>query len=265
MPQFTDQTGNTIHLDLPPQRIISLVPSQTELLFELGLEKEVIGITKFCIHPRQWFRNKIRIGGTKQIDIEKIKSLEPNLVIANKEENEKAQVENIAKTFPVWVSDIQNLTQALEMIGMIGKICDKETKASELIRKILDGFEPLEKPNHKTDRQDCCYLIWKDPYMTVGGDCFINDMLERAGFNNVFKHLQRYPEIQVEELVHCPLIFLSSEPYPFGDKHIHELKIKLPHTRIELVDGELFSWYGSRLMHAPSYFTELKNRIGAIS
>ncbi len=128
-----------------PQRIVSLVPSQTELLYSLGLDDRVVGITKFCVHPEEWFRTKTRVGGTKTVHIDKVLSLAPNLVIANKEENVKEQVEAIAEKVPVWVSDINNLSDAYHMIAEIGRLTDTEEKASSLAADINRRFTKLEK------------------------------------------------------------------------------------------------------------------------
>lgn len=261
MISFTDQLGRTVLLPSTPKRIVSLVPSQTEFLYELGLEEKVIGITKFCIHPTEWFRSKIRIGGTKNINLDKIASLQPDLVIANKEENVQEQVETLAKDFPVWVSDVNNLPEALEMMHAIGRITGREEKAEALIKQIETSFSNHLLPtiNHKPKT---AYLIWKNPYMTVGGDTFIHDMLQRAGFENIFATASRYPQVTVAQLqvANCQLLLLSSEPYPFKQADIDELQSQLPQTRIELVDGEMFSWYGSRLLHSAEYFASLGNK-----
>jgi len=257
MPVFTDQLGRTIELKQTPNRIISLVPSQTELLYDLGLDTEVIGITKFCVHPDKWFRTKTKVGGTKQLHIEKIKKLKPDLIIANKEENVKKQIEELEKHFPVWISDVNNLNDALYMIEAVGQIVSKKNEAEFLIKKIESAFSELKAPNIKLQT---CYLIWKDPYMTVGGDTFINNMMEHAGFKNLLENKTRYPEVTIAELqtANCQLLLLSSEPYPFAQKHIDELHTQLPNTKIILVDGEMFSWYGSRLLKAPAYFIQLQ-------
>ena len=260
MPFRKDQTGREIEIPNNPQRIISLVPSQTELLFDLGLDKEVIGITKFCIYPEKWFRSKTRIGGTKTLNLEKIRQLQPDLIIANKEENTKEQVEELANEFPVWISDIKNLVEALEMIQSVGTIVGKENEALVLSKKLHLKFDELESLKTKTSKPKACYLIWKDPYLSVGGDCFINDMMEYAGFENVFHSLSRYPEIKIEELNNnCDLVLLSSEPYPFAEKNIAEVQALVPTAKILLVDGEMFSWYGSRLLLAGDYFKELRS------
>ena len=259
MPLFTDQTGRTISLHAAPRRIVSIVPSQTELLHYLGLEEEVIGITKFCVHPEQWFRNKTRVGGTKHLSIDIIQKLQPDLIIANKEENVKEQVELLAQQYPVWVSDVNNLDDAYGMIRSIGEIIQKADAAGELVQSIRREFATLSNDGEPLR---AAYLIWRDPYMTIGHDTFIHDMLTRCGFENIFADRTRYPTVTVEELSadsnRLQVLLLSSEPFPFGQKHIDELQPLLPHTKIILADGEMFSWYGSRLLKAPGYFNKLK-------
>ncbi len=258
MPLFTDQTGRTISLHSSPRRIISVVPSQTELLHYLGMEQEVIGITKFCVHPQQWFRSKTRIGGTKHLSIDKIRQLQPDLLIANKEENVKEQIELLANEFPVWVSDVNNLDDACSMIKSIGDILKKGDAANTLVESIRAEFSHLQADSTSLK---AAYLIWKDPYMTVGHDTFIHDMFTRCGLKNIFADRTRYPTVTIEELANCEVLLLSSEPFPFTQKHIDELQPMLPATKIILADGEMFSWYGSRLLQAPAYFRELLHKL----
>lgn len=240
------------------QRIISLVPSQTELLYDLGLDDEVIGITKFCVHPEKWFRTKTRIGGTKNINIEKILSLKPDLVIANKEENVKEQIEALQKFTKVYVSDVANLADAKNMILQVGALLGRQLQAGSLVSGIENKFSKLEIIRH--DKIPAAYFIWRDPYMAAGGDTFINDMMNHCGFKNIFENRLRYPEITIEEIkaYECKVLLLSSEPFPFKQKHINELQSLLPDTKILLADGEVFSWYGSRLLYAPDYFIQLR-------
>jgi ABC-type Fe3+-hydroxamate transport system substrate-binding protein len=246
-----EKKNNTVQF----QRIISLVPSQTELLYDLGLKEEVIGITKFCMHPEEWFKSKTRIGGTKNLNIEKIKSLQPDLILANKEENTKDQIEYLQTQFEVYVSDIQGIDDALQMISDIGVYVDKEIRAKEIIDKIQSERRKcsIKKTNLKT-----IYFIWNDPYMCAGNDTFINAMLNEAGLINIIGET-RYPTISIEELkiLDPELILLSSEPYPFKQKHVDELSEILPKAKILLVDGELFSWYGSRMCQSFEYFRAL--------
>ncbi len=240
-----------------PASIVSLVPSQTELLHYLGLESSTKGITKFCVHPDEWFRNKIRVGGTKNIDIQKIEYLQPDLIIANKEENVQEQVEALAEKFPVWVTDVNNLEEALGMILDIGILTHREQEAATLVNEISIRFASIEP---MVEKIPTAYFIWKNPYMTVGSDTFIHSMMELAGFENVFANEQRYPTVNTKDLLKkgCQLLLLSSEPYPFKQKDIDELQEQLPGVQICLADGELFSWYGSRLLQSPDYFAKLR-------
>jgi ABC-type Fe3+-hydroxamate transport system substrate-binding protein len=256
MPVFTDQLGRTISLQNSPKRIISIVPSQTELLFNLGLDQEIAGITKFCVHPKKWFRSKPRVGGTKHLNLKIIHELNPDLIIANKEENTKEQIDELQKHFLIWISDIKTLDDALVMIFSVGEITGKQTAAKKIVSQINKNFEEL-KPKIKKIRTT--YFIWRNPYMAAGGDTFINEMMNYCGFDNIFANADRYPETNLEELLkkNCELLLLSSEPFPFKEKHIEELKSQLPGVKIVLVDGEMFGWYGSRLIHAPLYFSRL--------
>jgi ABC-type Fe3+-hydroxamate transport system substrate-binding protein len=267
MPVFTDQMDREVELSSTPQRIVSIVPSQTELLYDLGVRDEVIGITKFCIHPDEWFRNKTRVGGTKKLNIDLIKSLNPDLIIGNKEENEQKQIEELAKYFPVWMSDVHNILDAHQMINAIGHMTNRAVKAMRLSDEIARTFGIFQmRYAFRNERQNqIAYCIWKEPMMVAGGDTFINDMLKRCGFNNAFQSLSRYPEISAAQLIAAnpDYIFLSSEPFPFKEKHISDFKAICPEAEVVLVDGEMFSWYGSRLLKAPAYFRRLIEEIRA--
>lgn len=252
---------NPNQLGYIPKKIISLVPSQTELLCDLDLEAETIGITKFCFHPKEWYRNKERIGGTKTLNIKKIISLAPDLIIANKEENIKEQIEELANKFPVWLTDINSLDDATKMIQDIGILTDRKTKAKEIASKIKKSLPDLSES--KKTKKKIIYLIWRNPYMGVGGDSFINDMISRAGFDNILKNKKRYPTLNLDEIANknCDIIFLSSEPYPFKEKHILEITKSIPNTKVILVDGEYFSWYGSRILKSADYFKKLRDEL----
>ena len=260
---LTDQLDNKVGLLSTPQRIISIVPSQTELLYDLGLADRVVGITKFCVHPEEWHIAKTRVGGTKQLDIEKITRLQPDLIIANKEENDRAQIEELQQNFPVWISDITTLDHAISMISSIGEVTQTGDQARHITDKITINFETLRSFATEYGQVEVAYLIWRDPMMTVSSDTFIHDMLLKCGFVNAFGNGERYPEIGLQELrLSDPkLIMLSSEPYPFKQKHLAELQSECPKAKVMLVDGEMFSWYGSRLIHAATYFQRLIDSI----
>lgn len=251
-----DQMGREVTFKYYPERIISVVPSQTELLYDLGLAKEVVGITKFCVHPEEWFRNKERVGGTKKLHLDKIRELQPDLIIANKEENTQEEIEELAKEFPVWISDINNLPDAMNMIQALGQATGMEGRANKLVEEIVQGFNDLHKAN-KPKR--IAYFIWRDPWMTVGNDTFIHSMIQTIGWQNVFAGETRYPELSLAQLKNYDpeMVLLSSEPFPFKEQHIEEVKKVLPEADLMLVDGEMFSWYGSRLKKAIGYLQSL--------
>jgi ABC-type Fe3+-hydroxamate transport system substrate-binding protein len=253
---FTDQMHRNVSIPFPPKRIVSLVPSQTELLYDLGLDAEIVGQTLFCIHPADKHALKPRIGGTKKLSFEKIAALQPDLIIGNKEENQQEQIEWLMKDYTVWMSDIHNLDQALEMIEQIGELVDRAAKAKDISTTIRKGFENL---NTGTQPLRTTYLIWRDPWMGAGHDTFISDLLQRCGLINVLESLEsRYPSLNDTQLktLNPELILLSSEPFPFKEKHMAELQNICPDAAIQLVDGEMFSWYGSRLLKSVEY---LKN------
>jgi ABC-type Fe3+-hydroxamate transport system substrate-binding protein len=257
----TDQLGNTLTLSAFPKRIISLVPSQTELLFDLELDEEVIGITKYCIHPKEKVKEKTVIGGTKKLKLDEIRRLKPDLIIGNKEENERGQIEELQSEFPVWMSDIKLFGQALDMIEMIGELTGRKEKSKEIRMEIQKRF--IEFSIHLPADgkiRTVLYLIWRKPYIAAGRDTFISHLLKLCALKNAIpSEPSRYPEVTAEEIQHLnpSHIFLSSEPYPFKDKHLTELQSICPTAKVVLVDGEIFSWYGTRLLKSPSYFKEL--------
>jgi ABC-type Fe3+-hydroxamate transport system substrate-binding protein len=257
--QIKDQSNRNIQYNIPLSRIISIVPSQTEFLYDLGLEESVVGITKFCIHPDNWFRNKTRIGGTKDLKIDKIKALNPDLIIGNKEENQREQIEELQQNFPVWISDIVTFNDALDMMRMIGELVDKSEKANAIVQNIMDKKQHFESKYAAKKRLKVAYFIWRKPYMTAANGTYIHEMLQIFGAENVFDNQKRYPEIELADLANYDIdaIFLSSEPYPFQEKHFEEFRAVCPNAKIILVDGEAFSWYGSRMLKAFDYFEEL--------
>ncbi len=263
MPQYQDQLNQIIQIPDKPQRIVSLVPSQTELLHYLGLDTEVVGITKFCVHPEEWFRSKVRIGGTKNPRIEKILELKPDLIIGNKEENRKEDIDVLSKECPVWMSNILTLEDALEMIEQVGAITQKHSAAQSLSQQLKGDFAAYTDTLGQTTMKRAAYFIWQKPYMVAGKDTFINELLKHAGFDNIFGSIPRYPEISLEDLAanQPEVILLSSEPFPFQEKHFAPFQEACPNAKINIVDGEMFSWYGSRLLHSIEYFKALRTQI----
>jgi len=244
--------------------IVSLVPSQTELLVYLGLEDALIGITKFCVHPAHLRKTKQIVGGTKNLRMAVIEQLNPALILANKEENEQAAIEALAKRFKVWVSDIKNWNEALAMIASVGTLTDTDAKAKRLIADLEMAKSKFQAVTFNSSKHyKTLYLIWREPWMSIGSDTFIHEMMQIAGFQNCCAHLSRYPVVDEETIksLSPEVILLSSEPYPFKEKHIVELQKLAPQALILLADGEMFSWYGSRMLQAFDYFELLRARI----
>lgn len=250
---FEDQLKRNVSIINSPQRIVSLVPSQTELLVDLGLEDRIVGVTKFCVHPTSFRKRKTIVGGTKNYRFDVIESLNPDLIIGNKEENDQREIEKLMKNYPVWMSDIVTIEDSLEMIRSLGEVLEVRSEAGKILRRIKNDFtNPLPK------KGTAVYLIWNDPMMVAGKNSFIDEMLSFAGFKNTVLEM-RYPEVSLKELkaLAPEYILLSSEPFPFKKKHLDYFKSHLPNSKIKLVNGEYFSWYGSRLLNAKSYFESL--------
>jgi len=253
-----DQTGILHVLDDGPQRIVSLVPSITELLYDFGLQEVIVGCTKFCVHPKGFKKTITIVGGTKKVKVDKVIALKPDIILANKEENTKEDIAKLRSCCPVWVSDIPDVKGSYALISAIGEIYNNPYKADEIIKTTKQILNKTNDINFSV-----AYLIWRAPYMTIGGDTFIHDMLTYCGFENVFGDRLRYPEVTISDIQdkRPDVIFLSSEPFPFKDKHIEELKMKIPNVKVVLVDGEYFSWYGTRILHCPDYKNKLYEQL----
>lgn len=250
-----DQLGRSVTLSRAPRRIVSLVPSITELLFDLNLASEVVGVTRFCVHPIPARKDKTIVGGTKKFDFAKIDALQPDLIIGNKEENYPEGIFQLAEKYPVWMSDVNTYNDALEMIAQLGEVTGRIAGANELVSRINLGFGGA--PFFQQTR--VAYLIWREPWMAVGSDTFIHSMMEKIGLENVLQSQPRYPEVTLSQLRDAKpdAILVSSEPFPFKEEHKLELRQQLPGVKILDVDGEMFSWYGSRMVLAATYFKSL--------
>ena len=261
MTSFKDQLNRTIQFIETPKRIISLVPSQTELLCDLGLENYLVGVTKFCVHPNHIKSKAAVVGGTKQIHIDKIKALQPDIILCNKEENTKDIVEACETICNVHISDIYNISDSLELIKQYGAIFKRKKEASLLIEKIKNELDDFEIFIQNKSTLKVVYFIWKNPWMVAANNTFINYLLKLNKFENNFLNEIRYPEIKLSKSKvnkRVEVVLLSSEPFPFNDAHAEELQDFYPDATIKLVDGEMFSWYGSRLAKAFAYFKTLR-------
>ena len=263
--QLTDQLGIQHTVDTQLVRIVSLVPSQTELLYDLGLEDNIVGITKFCVHPVHFKATKTIVGGTKNVKFDKIKSLQPDIIICNKEENTKEIVEELSAICPVWVTDIYTIEDNLQMISDFGQLFNKRTEAQKWIDKINFAYQNFKQFIQDKPTKKAAYFIWANPYMVAGNQTFINELLQLNRFENIYKEKEgRYPEIELKKIRlegNPDYVFLSSEPFPFKDEHAFEIGRFTHHAKTLFVDGEMFSWYGSRLLKAFAYFKVLHTKI----
>lgn len=242
-----------------PRRLVSLVPSLTETLAALGLDAETVGLTRFCVHPPGWKARKRIVGGTKTVDVERVRALAPDLVVANREENVREQVEAIGAFAPVLLTDVETVDGALAAVRTLGAATGRDAEADRLARDIAAALAALPP----AVPQRAVYLIWRDPWMTVGGDTFIHAMLHAAGFANAFGDHARYPVVTPADVAAArpDVLLLSSEPYPFAQKHVAEAQALAPDARVALADGEAFSWYGPRMLHAPAAVADLRARL----
>ena len=258
--RLIDQMGRPVDLIAPAKRIVSLVPSQTELLFAIGAGDSVVGLTKFCTEPPDKVGAVAKVGGTKQFDFDAIAALRPDLIIGNKEENYLEGIEQLAQDYPVWLSDMVTLEESLEMIRALGVLSGQAGNAANMASNIEADFATLKDVG--SGNVDVAYFIWQKPFMVAGGGTFINEILKHGGMSNVFSNQDRYPEVTMEMLREstAEVILLSSEPFPFRQKHLEFFQSELPNKQIELVDAMPFSWYGSQLLRTPAYLRELRTK-----
>lgn len=265
MKQYKDQLNRSIQLSVTPKRIISLVPSLTELLCDLGLESKLVGITKFCVHPEHIKTKCVIVGGTKQVHFNKIKELKPDIIICNKEENTPEMIKELEQYATVHISDITNIDDCLEIIDMYGNLFEIRDKVQTLISKIKKKQSDFKLYIDALPKHSVAYFIWKDPWMAVGSNTFIDDMLKVNKFKNVFGSQSRYPEISMDtQYSDVDIVLLSSEPYPFKSKHIKMIQPHFPNAKLVIVDGEMFSWYGSRLIKAFNYFKQFHEGLNRV-
>ncbi|WP_042478518.1 ABC transporter substrate-binding protein [Bacillus ndiopicus] len=259
MRTITDHIGRQVLCPNQPQRIISICPAITETLFALGAEELLVGCTKYCIFPKGQVEKFTKVGGTKQVDVDLIELLQPDLILAEKEENTEEIVTQLEKIASVFVAEVQSIEDGYRLIETLGMLTNKGNKATELVQASKAGFDSL--PQQSLGR--AAYAIWRKPYMVVGDTTYINDVLARLGFENPFAKMDgRYPSVSQEQFQAAQLdvLFLASEPFPYSEKHISEFQAFLPNTKIMLVDGEMF-WYGAKMIEAMTYLKELVEQL----
>ncbi len=264
MKTIRDQIGREIILKNTPVRIVSLVPSQTELLCDLALENELVGITKFCVHPYHLKSTKQIVGGTKKVDYEKIKALNPDFILCNKEENAYDMLPELEKIAPTYFSDVNNLNDSIDLILHLGSIFNRRTEADNLAHKIEYKLADFKKFTKDKPIRKVAYFIWAKPWMVAGNDTYINEMLQLNKFENIYADMSRYPKVEINRIRHegdPDVVILSSEPFPFKDEHALEIATYTNRSVTVFGDGEMFSWPGSRILLAFDYFKQLHKKL----
>ena len=237
-------------------RIVCLVPSITELLFELGLGDEVVGRTGFCIHPWDEVRKVPKVGGTKDIKLEKIRALEPTHVVVNVDENRREDAEALAEFVPqIVVTHPCAPRDNLDLYRQMGSVFGRTDEAEALCARFEAAWSRAVGGDRP--RQDVLYLIWREPWMSVAPDTYIGQTLAAFNWHTVPREPEsRYPEIDLADFAGVDRVLLSSEPYHFKDEHLAEVRAAVPGAQVALVDGEMTSWYGSRAIAGLDYLAE---------
>src|SRR5690625_675706 len=236
--KITDHLGRTVEYSYPPKRIISIVPGITDNLYSLNLENEIVGRTRYCIYPKDKVQQAKTIGGTKRVKADQIRELEPDLIIAEKEENTKEIVEILEKEFPVYVCELQSVQDTYKIIKDLGEVTDREPEAEKLQAEIKAAFNSLPSGQGKK----FAYVIWQNPYMVAGANTYITSLMEKMEFVNAFSEYEgRYPTVTEDDFRNTELdyIFLATEPFPFQEKHIKEFSEQYPEVTVMSLDGEI--------------------------
>ena len=246
---------------------MSLVPSITELLCDLGLADRVVGRTTFCVHPKERMAEIPRIGGTKTPKLERMRGLRPTHAIVNIDENDRETVEEIARFVPhVVVTHPLGPCDNLDLYRLIGYVFGAEAAAETLCRAFADSLRRLRERTAGLETQRVLYLIWRKPWMTISRSTYISRVLELVRWRSVGGSEVRYPEIELNPALarETDLVLLSSEPYPFKARHIEEVRAELgPGAAVELIDAEMVSWYGSRAIPGLDYLHDFAPRVTA--
>jgi ABC-type Fe3+-hydroxamate transport system substrate-binding protein len=264
--RIADALGREHAFTAPPRRIVSLVPSLTETLFALGVGATLAGVTDFCVHPADGVAALPRVGGTKNPKLAAIRALAPDLVLANKEENRRRDVESLeAAGLRVFVTYARSVREAVEEIRLLGRICASEAPAARIAAEVETALVRATTRRAGTPATSTVALVWRDPFMVVGGDTFAHDLLLCCGARNPFTDAgpSRYPRVERSalEAAQPEVILLPTEPYAFGERDRDELlALDCPASRdgrVHVIEGELLSWYGPRMPRALETIAEL--------
>ena len=263
--KVTDDLGRVIYLIKTPRRVVSLCPSLTETLFDLGLDDLVIGRTDYCVHPEEKLGAVQSVGGPKSVFLPVVESLLPDIILAVKEENDKKTLESLASLYyKCVIFDINSVEGALKMIEKLGEIFGRRERASAMRTSIGEGFSRVGRA---AKNPSFIYMTWSSPYIAAGTGNYINSLLTGFGFNNCLSgSFRRYVRMELNELkrLEPDIIFLPSEPYNYTIADKIKFEKFFPGAKVVLVDGEMFCWYGSRMEKAGGYLKDLFKGLGVV-
>ena len=243
-----------------PVRIVSLCPSTTETLIDFGLAAQLVGVTRFCIHPADIVRGIEKVGGTKNPDLDRIRALRPDLVLFNEEENRKDDYDRLRGDVKVDATIVRRVQDVPAHLRHLGRLTGTEAQAQARAEQVEAARARLARARTSATGFRYAYLIWRRPYMAVGGDTYVSDLFAEAGGKNVFEGAKdRYPEIDVAGLraARPEVVFLSDEPFPFKPKHAAELTVEAPELRTQLIGGDDCCWHGVRTLRGLSLMQRL--------
>ncbi len=268
-PCFVDAMGTRHDVATSTARIVSLVPSITELLFDLELAGQIVGRTGFCTEPRDKVKKVAKVGGTKTIDVAKIKRLAPSHLVVNIDENPRPVIQDLARFVPhVIVTHPRGPADNLALYRLLGGIFNRQAQAEALCAAFAKVWDEVHTATRAWPRQRVLYLIWKSPWMTVSEDTYIARMLAAVGWDTWSPASNaRYPSVDLTRaaLANVDFVLLSSEPYSFSERHCVEILDLVPEgssTRVALIDGAMTSWYGSRAIRGLEYLRAFREELG---
>ena len=265
---LADAWGRLLTVRQRPERIVSLVPSLTEALFAFGLEQEVVGVTRFCVEPRRGVVGKTKVGGTKVLDVAKIRALKPDLVVASAEENSPGDVAQLIDYgCPVFVTLVTSVESAIELLRQLAAITGTTAAARPIIQGVKETLAFVEGAGAGREPVRVFCPIWRNPYMTCGRGTYMHDVITVCGGRNVFgERLESYPRLELAEMAALDpqVILLPNEPYRFTKRHKADFKAFAEVTAVKnghifLIDGKVITWYGPRIAQSLS---EVKRLLG---
>lgn len=269
---YVDALGRTLEVKSPPRRIVSLVPSLTEALFVLGVGEAVVGVSDFCVEPREAVAAKTKVGGTKALDVARVLSLRPDLVVASAEENRREDIRALVQAgLPVFVTLPTTVAGAIDLLEQLAGMTGAVEAGARVVAEARETLAGVEAANEGRQPVRTFCPIWRNPWMTIGPDTYMHDFVTVCGGDNVFglRH-ERYPRVQLSEMAERDpeVVLLPDEPYRFEFKHVSEISAfrevsAVRDGRIYLLEGKHLCWYGPRIAGSLRYVSGLMGEGGA--